>query len=146
MRIFILLLIALLTLYCEGPVGPEGPPGQHGYNILVHREAVACRNWKAGKDRLGHFDSTHYVIPEITERILNKGFIIAYLDFGNPCHLVGCSTANVYPERAEISTYGINAQYVPGKAIVKVYREEHEDFLTNTSYILPMLDGLFFTS
>ena len=126
MRFLILLLIALLTLSCEGPVGPEGPPGPPGQRgargepgplglkITTHTLNIAALEWEPDHDYA--WDVTQPRMPEITRDVI---------EFGAVLMLVARSRSGGFYDLSRFDGQ-IRFSYWEGGATIRVKRWEGE--------------------
>jgi len=78
-KTFLLFVVALLVVSCQGPVGPEGPQG-YGTNWKIINLVVSKSDWVENLDQngLNRYYSCHFSMSEITSTVFNDGTVISY--------------------------------------------------------------------
>ncbi len=68
------------TTGATGPTGPEGPAGPTGNaNVTVVNKTIAATDWVAASNPLVKY--VDLTVPEITQSIVDNGFVMAYQAF-----------------------------------------------------------------
>ena len=87
---FVLMVLSLTIISCEpevivGPEGPQGPAGLDGNaNVVSIEKTVGSTDWiaegSAGEDLYYYYEIS---VPQITQDILDDGFVIVFLKSGD---------------------------------------------------------------
>jgi len=99
-KTFLLFIIALFVVSCEGPMGPEGPQG-YGTNWKIIDLEVKSTDWieSTENDGSNRYYSCNFLMPEIDAMVYSEGSVISYIVKG--------TTQQVLPSvRHYENTYG----------------------------------------
>ncbi|NDP21747.1 MAG: hypothetical protein GZ091_11805 [Paludibacter sp.] len=83
-KIYLLFIVAVFFVSCQGPIGPEGPAG-YGTNWKIINLVVTQNDWVESfdDDGINRYYSSYFSMPEITSTVFNDGSVNAYVLIDN---------------------------------------------------------------